>query len=63
MQDKLPMKPSFVYTDQFNVRIERELKEDIRFLAGQGVEVSDLLRPVIREAVRRAKERITDKAS
>lgn len=52
------MKPAFVYTEQFNMRIERELKEDIKFLAGHGVEVAELLRPLVRKEIERAKEKI-----
>ena len=54
------MKDSFVYTEQYNLRVEKELKDDIRFLSGAGVEVSDLVRPVLRELVKKARKQIED---
>jgi TRAP-type C4-dicarboxylate transport system substrate-binding protein len=58
--EALPMKPAFVYTEQFNLRIEKDLKEDIRFLSDSGVEVSELVRPVFRELVQKARRQIED---
>lgn len=49
--------------EQFNLRIERELKDDIRYLCGAGVDVSELVRPLLRDAVKRAKKQMEDKAS
>lgn len=62
--DELPMKASYIYTEQYNLRIEKELKDDIRFLAAAGVEVSDLVRPKLKEIVTIAKRKIeTEQAS
>lgn len=58
--ETLPMKASVIYTEQFNLRIERQLKEDIRFLTDSGVEVSDLVRPLLREAILRAKKQVEE---
>jgi hypothetical protein len=54
----LPKKRGLVYTEQFNLRITAELKADIRFLDGEGVEVSELLRPIVRDVIEKAKKQI-----
>lgn len=59
--ESLPRKRGYVYTEQYNVRIEPDLKADIRFLDGEGVEVSELIRPLIRDAVTKAKKKLEDK--
>lgn len=56
----LPKKRGLVYTEQFNLRIEADLKADIRFLDGEGVEVSELLRPVVRDVIEKAKRQISE---
>lgn len=55
MQKSVPMKATFIYTENFGVRIEPELKEEMRQLDAQGVDVPELAREALREAVRKAK--------
>lgn len=61
MKSDLPMK--LYLAEQFNLRIERELKDDIRYLSGCGVDVSELVRPLLRDLVKRAKKQVEEKAS
>ena len=56
----LPMKASFIYTEQYNLRVDKELKDDIRFLSSAGVEVSELVRPILRDLVKEAKKRLDE---
>jgi post-segregation antitoxin (ccd killing protein) len=55
---ELPMKRSLQYPEQCNVKIDAQLKADIRFLDGQGVEVAELLRCAMKAAVERAKAQL-----
>lgn len=43
------------FTDQVNIRVTPELKEEIRILKGLGVDTSELIRLAILEAIDKAK--------
>lgn len=57
-EENLPKKRRYVYTELYSLRIESDLKADIRFLDGEGIEVSELIRPILRDAITRAKEQV-----
>lgn len=63
MDSKIPRKRALLYPEQCNVRIEEQLKQDLEFLDDQGVDVAELLRPVIRDKVKQTKEKILASAS
>lgn len=63
MDYKLPMKASRVCTEQISIRVEPELKESVRKLTYLGVDVPELVRQCIRDAVQKGLEKIGDKAS
>lgn len=56
----LPMKRR--KSEQFNLRIGRELRDDIEFLDRAGVQVSELVRPELERIVQGAKKKIENKA-
>lgn len=47
-----------MYTEQFNLRIDSKLKADIQYLDGHGVQVSELVRPELKDLIEKAKERL-----
>ena len=56
--DTIPLKRNLVYTEQLNIRAETALKNDIRYLTARGVDIPELLRPIIRAAIEKAKKQI-----
>jgi hypothetical protein len=49
----IPMKANL--KEQFNLKIEPSLKDDLKELAGLGVDVPEWIRGIIRDAVKNAK--------
>lgn len=49
--------------EQYNLKIEPALKADIVFLDGVGVDVPELVRVLLRKAVKQAKEKFEKEAS
>lgn len=57
------MKNSKVCTEQISLRVEPELKEQVRKLTYLGVDMPELVRRCLREAVQKGLERLGNKAS
>lgn len=57
------MKPASVYTEQANVRIDRETKAEIDFLRSQGVDTAKLQRDAVKEVVAKAVQQFRKSAS
>ena len=54
MGKPLPMKQSLVFTEQLNIRVEPELKENFRKLSYLGVDVPELIRRSVKETLDQA---------
>lgn len=63
MDDKLPMKASATCTEQISVRVEPELKAKLKKLTYMGVDMPELVRRCVREAVERGLKRLGDDAA
>jgi hypothetical protein len=61
--DDIPMKNSKVRTEQFNFRCDEELKALSRKLTNMGVDVPTIAHRVLEEALKKAEEKLSGKAS
>lgn len=54
----IPLKPRATLVEQFNVKVDRELKQDLRVLEAHGVDFPELVRSFLRKEVPRIKKKL-----
>jgi len=58
----IPLKPRATLIEQFNIKVERELKQDLRVLEAHGVDFPELVRNFLRREIPKIKKKLVQPA-